>query len=63
MKAEPPRINPAGRYTTAQAADLLGVDRHTITRWHKAGQLRSLATAGKRTYFKGTSLMAAYYNH
>ena len=63
MITELPNIRPTGRYTVSQAAALLGVDRHTITRWHKAGQLRSLATAGKRTYFKGTSLMAAYYNH
>ena len=63
MKAELTRINPAGRYTTAQAADLLGVDRHTITRWHKAGQLRPMATAGRRTYFKGISLIQAYNNH
>ena len=63
MRAELPQISPAGRYNTAQAASLLGVDRHTIMRWHKAGELRASATNGKRRYFKGTDLMKAYYSH
>lgn len=63
MRPENPRISPTARYTTTQAAELLGVERHTITRWHKAGQIRSLATAGRRTYFKGIELIRAYNSH
>ncbi|MBR4755323.1 MAG: helix-turn-helix domain-containing protein [Bacteroidales bacterium] len=63
MKVERPQILPAGRYNTAQAAEILGVDRHTIMRWHKAGELRASATNGRRRYFKGTDLMKAYYSH
>lgn len=62
MKAEMPQISPAGRYNTSQAAAILGVDRHTIMRWHKAGELRG-SSNGKRRYYKGTELMKAYYSH
>ena len=63
MMTETPRISPTARYSTSQAAALLGVDRHTITRWHKAGHIRALATAGRRTYFKGIELIRAYNSH
>jgi len=63
MRVELPEIRPAGRYNTAQAAEILGVDRHTIMRWHRLGELRASATNGKRRYFKGTDLMKAYNSH
>ena len=62
MRVELPEIRPAGRYNTSQAAEILGVDRHTIMRWHRLGELRA-STNGKRRYFKGTDLMKAYYAH
>lgn len=63
MRVEMPQISPVGRYSTAQAAEILGVDRHTIMRWHKAGELRASATNGRRRYYKGTDLMKAFYSH
>lgn len=63
MTSDLPQISPTGRYTTAQAAQILGVDRHTIQRWHNAGELAASATNGRRRYYKGTDLMKAYYTH
>ena len=63
MRIELPQISPSGRYTTAQAAEILGVDRHTIMRWHKAGELRASATNGRRRYYKGVDLIRAYNTH
>ncbi len=62
MRAELPQIRPAGRYTTAQAAEILGVDRRTILRWHKAGKLRGIYN-GNRKYYKGEALIRAYNTH
>ena len=62
MRIELPDIRPAGRYNTAQAAEILGVDRHTILRWHNAGELRAQSN-GKRRYYKGIDLMKAYHSH
>lgn len=63
MISELPNIRPAGRYTVTQTAELLGVDRHTIARWCKAGEIRAGASNGRRRYFKGTDIMKAYYSH
>lgn len=63
MRVEMPQISPAGRYSTAQAAEILGVDRHTIMRWHKAGELKASASNGKRRYYKGVDLIRAYNTH
>ena len=63
MRIELPQISPSGRYTTAQAAEILGVDRHTIMRWHKAGELKASASNGKRRYYKGVDLIRAYNTH
>lgn len=63
MRIELPQISPSGRYTTAQAAEILGVDRHTIMRWHNAGELRASASNGKRRYYKGVDLIRAYNTH
>lgn len=35
MTAERPEVSPFGLYTGREAARLLGVDRHTITRWKR----------------------------
>ena len=63
MNPELPTINPAGRYTVTEAAAILGVNRKTIARWCKAGEIRAGATNAKRRYFKGIDLMRAYNTH
>lgn len=63
MRCEIPDIRPAGRYTTAKAAELLGVDRHTIRRWHDRGELRAGATNGRRRYYKGSDLIRCWNTH
>ena len=35
MTAERPEVSPQGLYTGREAARLLGVDRHTLTRWKR----------------------------
>lgn len=39
MTAEKPNVLRFGLYTCKQAASLLGVEYHTITRWRKRGKL------------------------
>ena len=63
MNPERPDVQIHGLYCQADAARRLGVDRHTIMRWHKAGELRASATNGRRRYYKGTDVMKAYYSH
>lgn len=36
MTVDKPDISPFGLYTGRQAAKLLGVDRHTLTRWKRS---------------------------
>jgi len=62
MNIEMPQISPAGKYNTAQAAEILGVDRRTILRWHKSGKLRGIYN-GNRKYYKGEALIRAYNTH
>lgn len=63
MTRTQPDVNPSGRYTTAEAARLLGVDRHTIMRWRRAGELRARGTNVGRTYFMGIDIIAAFRTH
>ncbi len=63
MVSELPRINPAGRFTTTEAARLLGVDRHTIMRWTKLGHMRASASNERRTRYKGIDLIRAFNTH
>lgn len=66
MTTERPRVSPAGRYTQAQAARLLGVDRRTVMRWRDSGHIRSLDLQGcssGRVYYKGSEILKAWANH
>ena len=62
MNIEKPQISPTGKYSTAQAAQILGVDRRTILRWHKSGMLRG-TYYGSKKYYKGVELIRAYHSH
>ena len=59
MVNERPQINPLGYYSQADAARLLGVDRHTIARWEKDPRRRlepqRRKNGGKR--YKGLHLL------
>lgn len=63
MVNELPKINPAGRYNTTEAARLLGVDPHTIARWTNAGHIRASASNGRRKRYKGADIIKAFYTH
>lgn len=60
MVSERPDINPSGRYTQAAAARLMGVDRHTISRWSRDPSYRLerfVRRAGGGTYYLGKDLL------
>lgn len=59
MNARMPDIRPDDRYTTAQAAALLGVSRQSIWRWSNSGLLtpRHCRRTGKPRY-TGRDLLA-----
>lgn len=40
MTTSKPQVDPDGRYTAKQAADALGVERHTIYRYFADGTLK-----------------------
>lgn len=39
MTAERPNVSPQGLYTGRETARLMGVNRHTISRWKRNGEL------------------------
>lgn len=49
-------VEPGGRYNTAAVASLLAVNRHTVSRWADAGELRSHRGANGRRWFFGKDL-------
>ena len=63
MTAEPPAIRPDGAYSQAEAARLLGVERHTLRRWEKDPDhpLEGWTREGRRgKFYLGKSLMAKW---
>lgn len=62
MVNERPQINPQGLYSQADAARLLGVDRHTIARWEKDPRYRLSPSIGRngRKRYKGLRLLSAW---
>ncbi len=58
MKPNMPKIDPNGRYTVGQTAELLGVNRTTIWRWVKAGKLHPyVSRVNDRIRFKGQDIL------
>ena len=63
MTATKPDISPHGVYSQAEAARLLGVDRHTLARWEKDPlfPLEGWTRKGRRgKYYRGVALMAMW---
>lgn len=57
MTAERPDISPQGVYSQAEAARLLGVERHTLARLEKIG-LEPFTRKGVRgKFYKGKDLL------
>ncbi len=57
MIGERPTIDPRGRYSAAQAGELLGVDKATVNRWARKGLLprRISKINGRIRYIGATS--------
>lgn len=53
-----PRVNLNGRYSTDEAAALLGVHRNTIIRYTKKGKLRfGIRRSTTRKYYTGAEIL------
>ena len=65
LTATPPRAEPKGRYTEAQASRLLGVHRHTLARWREEGSVKPLPPilGNPRAYYSGKEIMRAWMTH
>lgn len=57
MTAESPNVSPHGLYTGRETARLLGVDRHTITRWKRNLRLVPCTVDGR---YRGRDIVAAW---
>ena len=57
MKADRPDVTPSGLYTGREAARLLGVDRHTITRWKRSLKLVPCTVDGR---YRGRDIEKAW---
>lgn len=61
MKPTRPEVEYTGNYTQAQAARALGVDRHTIARYVKAGHLKAkVRKIDKKTIIKGSDILRVW---
>lgn len=63
MTTTKPDISPQGVYSQAQAARLLGVDRHTLARWEKDPlfPLEGWTRKGRRgKFYRGVALLAMW---
>jgi excisionase family DNA binding protein len=57
MTATKPDVCPFGLYTGREAARLMGVDRHTITRWKREGELVPHTDNGR---YRGKDIVDAW---
>jgi len=56
-----PQVDPNGRYSQRQAAELLGVERHTIRRWELDGLIVfKIRKAGKSKYTTGKQIVKCW---
>lgn len=60
MSPERPDVLTHGLYNQADAARLLGVDRHTIARWAKSLRLVPHHSDGHSTWFLGKDIVRAW---
>ena len=53
-----PEVNPNNRYCQQEAADILGVNRHTIRRWELEGLIKfAVRKAGRGKYTTGKQII------
>lgn len=58
MIGERPNIDPRGRYSAAQAGELLGVNKATVDRWGREGKLpRRISKVNGRIRYVGSDLL------
>ena len=57
MTHERPDVSPFGLYTGRETALRLGVDRHTLTRWKRAGRLVPHTDTGR---YLGKDIVAVW---
>lgn len=56
-----PQVELEGRYSQRQAAELLGVERHTIRRWELDGLIVfKIRKAGKSKYTTGKQIVKCW---
>ena len=56
-----PNCEPDGRYTQKEAAQILGVERHTIKRWEDAGCIRfNVRKAGREKFTTGKQIIKCW---
>lgn len=61
LNSTTPPIDPNGRYSVTEAANLLGIHRCTIWRWVRQGILHPyVSKTNSRTRFKGKDLLALW---
>lgn len=56
-----PACDPKARYTQKEAAELLGVERHTIKRWEDNGCIRfQVRKAGRAKFTTGQQIIKCW---
>lgn len=60
MTTEIPRIRPDQKVNATRAAALLGIDRHTLTRWRRNGVIRAHKIGTRRYYYTGMDILDAW---
>jgi len=66
MTSNRPAIIPEGRYSQREAAQLLGVNRHTLRNWEKNPAFTLPAyrrKTGKGKFYKGRDLLRIWEDH
>lgn len=61
MVSNKPACDPKARYSQREAADLLGVERHTVRRWEEGGYIRfQIRKAGGRKFTTGAQIVKCW---
>lgn len=56
-----PIVNPDARYNQREAAQLLGVTRHTVRRWELEGHIRfEIRKAGRAKFTTGRQILRCW---
>lgn len=61
MTTNRPICNPEGRYSQREAAELLGVERHTVRRWELNGYINFyVRKAGRAKFTTGRQILRCW---